>query len=220
MKKALSLLLALLLLMSLFAGCAKEKAKPSDEGAEEGSPLLKGRAWTDCVIVVDGVLYESFNDPYSKLKDNGWTPTGILNTTLDAKRAAVSGLEHINSKFDGRNGPRISVDFFNPYDTLKIIQDCNILNVEVDAMVGDVPYRAGDSGADFDFELPGGVKRGATIDQIKAAYGDPAEEEDYGDYTLYTYKSDDNVFAVYLRVYPEYGLQRVKFSDRRWRNPG
>ena len=64
--------------------------------------------------------------------------------------------------------------------------------------------------------LPGGITWGATVDDVKAAYGEPEGEPYYAEslnYWSYTYEDEDNDYVVELVIYDDRGLTEISVKS-------
>ena len=64
--------------------------------------------------------------------------------------------------------------------------------------------------------LPGGITWGSTIDDVKAAYGEPEDDPYRSDslaYWEYEYELNDGDYQVRLTIYDEFGLTGIYISD-------
>lgn len=205
-----------------------QETTPATETAPkpgEGSELLKDYTWQDGVIVIDGVLYQSFYDPYSKFVENGWDfefgdRTVKEADVLNAHTYVIGGVHLYNEAYHGSSDysrPDIYVSFYNNTDENLPYKSCNILGIEVEGTTGfDTWEMSYDPCECYDFEIPGGLRRGSSIDEVMAAYGEP--DNVYvsdGHYEILTYKSE---YVEYeLTVFYDHGLQGVDIGDtRQW----
>lgn len=199
--------------------------QPASPG--NGTELLEGLALEDAAIVIDGVLYKS-EDPYSLLVENGWDfdfedynidEDYVLNkgeyiyATVHLKNPAKYGGDYAN--------PEITIGFINNADTVKALKECSIHGIEVDGSYGfrrfeDDPNRAVSC---YDFEIIKGLRRGSSMEEVKAAWGEPedvyvADGDDYH-YEQMTYQGDHVTYKLKVFTKPEIGLQGVEISDTR-----
>lgn len=203
---------------------ATTESSPVPSG--ESSELLKDYDWTDGVIVIDGVLYQSFYDPYSKFPENGWDfefgdRTVKETDTLNAHTYVIGGVRLHNDKYPGSSEysrPDIYVAFYNSTDENLPYKSCNILGIEVEGTSGYETWENQSSNPceSYDFEIPRGIRRGASMEEVKAAYGEP--DDVYvaeGHYEVLTYEADHLEYK--LTVYYDTGLQGVDINDsRQW----
>lgn len=206
---------------------APSTAEPVTEAPSgSGSELLKDYQLKDGVIVIDGVLYQSFYDDYSKFVENGWDfefgdRTVKESDVLNAHTYVIGGVYLYNEKYIGESDyvrPSIYIGFFNNTSENLPYKQCKVLGIEVEGTSGFDTYESRDIPC-YDFEIPGGIKRGATMEQIKAAYGDPDPDATYecDYYVVWTYDFEDEKVEVKLTVYYDTGLQGVEINDsRQW----
>ena len=192
-----------------------------------GSELLEGLALEDAAIVIDGVLFKS-EDPYSLLVENGWD-FNFEDYNIDEEYVLNKG-EYIYSTVHLKNptkygsdysNPEITIGFINNADTAKPLKECSIHGIEVDGSYGfrrfeDDPNRQVSC---YDFEIIKGLRRGTSMDDVKAAWGEPddvyvADGDDYH-YELLTYEGDHVTYKLKVFTKPEIGLQGVTISDTR-----
>lgn len=206
---------------------ATTESSPVPSG--ESSELLKDYDWTDGVIVIDGVLYRTYDDPYSHLEENGWSFN--LKDYGQDESYSLNSMEYVFSTIhlknpekygDGYSSPSITIGIINTSDSLKPIKECNIHGIEVNGVNGTKTYENLATPAKcYDFELPGGVRRGSSMEDVKAAYGEPDDvyvaDSDSFHYEILTYKNDEVKVTVRLTVYSDSGLQGVEISNgRQW----
>ncbi|MBR0155962.1 MAG: hypothetical protein IJM20_00385 [Clostridia bacterium] len=201
MKKILSLMIAVIMLLGIFTGCSKSGTEKTD--GKSGDVSLDGYKWTDGVIVIDGVLYRVSVDPYSKFKDNGW----IMQEKDQEISDHVIVFVHLrNSKF---SGSYIRLDMYNKSGERKLLSESTVDSIGVVTSSKDEPETL------CDFELPGGIKRGASIDEIEAAYGKPTNIDVISDDHWILWYYDDNAkIELELSWFKGYGLQEASIDDK------
>lgn len=203
---------------------------PSSE-KREPSELMTGLTINDAAIVIDGVLYQS-EDPYSKMLENGWDFNfadyqGVdENYVLNKGQYVYATIRlHNPEKYGSTYGtPDITIGLINLNDTATKIKECWIHGLKVSGTSGfrryeDKPYSACDC---YDFELPGGLRRGDSMETVLAAWGEPTNPEDTyvadGDgfhYEILTYEGDHVTYKLTVYSNPDIGLQEVDISDTR-----
>lgn len=199
-----------------------EPTKPVGENSE----LLKDYKWGDGVIVIDGVLYHTYTDPYMKFEENGWS-FNLADYGKDDSYS-LNSMEYIFSTIhlhnaekygDGYSDPDITIGIINTDSTLKPIKQCMIHVIEVSGISTFDTFEADEYNPKpcYDFELPQGIRRGSSLEDIKAVFGE-AEPEYVGDgdgyhYEKYEYKDEETKVTIELTVYDGYGLQEVRISN-------
>lgn len=192
----------------------------------EGSELLKDYKWNDGVIVIDGVLYHTYTDPYMKFEENGWSfdlaDYGKDDSySLNSMEYIFSTIHLYNAEKYGKgySVPEITIGIINTDSTLKPIKQCMIHGIQVSGINTFDTFEADkyDPKPCYDFELPQGIRRGSSLEEIKAVFGE-AEPEYVGDgegyhYEKYEYNDDETKVTVELTVYDGYGLQEVNISN-------
>lgn len=164
----------------------------NSEGQESnGNPKTD---WSSLLIKIDGVEY-SFPYSFKTLQANGWgfnindyLEDGETEFILEEGEYTYSDTSLQNEKYDiGLGNATIYVGFKNYTENPKNITDCGIWAMEVSAVYG---MTAIDNRPEI--ELPGGIKFGATYDQIIATYGEPNSIEDNDYYVKMNYEKDYN----------------------------
>ena len=205
-------------------------AEPTEPVAES-SELLKDYKWGDGVIVIDGVLYHTYTDPYMKFEENGWSFN--LSDYGKDDSYSLNSMEYIYSTIhlhnaekygDGYSDPDITIGIINTDSALKPIKQCMIHVIEVSGVNTFDTYEADEYNPKpcYDFELPQGIRRGSSLEDVKAVFGE-AEPEYVGDgdgyhYEKYEYKDEETRVTIELTVYDGYGLQEVRISNSGPRN--
>lgn len=193
--------------------------------AGDNSELLKDYKWNDGVIVIDGVLYHTYTDPYMKFEENGWS-FNLADYGKD-DNYSLNSMEYVFSTIDlksekygtGYSDPEITIGIINTDSSLKPIKQCMIHGIKVsgvntfDTFEND-PYNPKPC---YDFELPQGIRRGSSLEEIKAVFGE-SEPTYVGDgdgyhYEKYQYKDEETKVTIELTVYDGYGLQEVGISN-------
>ena len=161
-------------------------------------------------IMIDGTVYTLpfdysliSNDYTFDLADYGKEDGYVLNP--GDKVLCTVNLENpnIDSEFD------FSVGFKNYGDEVKDIKETSVWAMDLDKRWCDTDNYPS-------VVLPGGITWGSTVDDIKALYGEPADEpyrsDDLG-YWEYTYELNDDDYQVRLTIYDEYGLTEINIYD-------
>ncbi len=181
-----------------------------DNNETNTGSTLSTADWKSGEFKFDGVAYK-LNSDYKNLIDNGWSVNladagyedGYILNKND-KTYSTANLE--NDKYDDAD---VSIGFINLGDSAKDVSECQFWAISVDNQYSDTPV---------EFELPGGIKPGASLADIEAVYGKPADEsniyrsEDLK-YTKYTYESDDrDTPMLELTVFDEDGLTEFDYK--------
>lgn len=178
------------------AGAAEAQAAET-ESASEASLAIAGQKqaksldelkWSDYAISVDGEVWD-FPMTYTEFEKFGFEPEDDVTASLEPYQYGM---------FTYKKGD----------DTIYIY----ICNFDVNSLPANECIVAGVSFDDFEIpengavvELPGGVKRGeSTVDDIKAAYGEPTNTYDGDLFTKLTY-STDAYETLDLSVYKDSG---------------
>lgn len=202
---------------------APEKREPSE--------LLAGLTINDAAIVIDGVLYKS-EDPYSLLVENGWDFNYEDYRDVDENYVLNKGqyvystirLRNPENYGDSYSSPEITIGLINLSDGTAKIKDCWIHGIKVSGANGFRRYEDGTYNANpcYDFELPGGLRRGDSMEAVLAAWGEPTNPEDTyvadGDgyhYEVLTYEGDHVTYKLTVFTNPDIGLQEVDIADTR-----
>ena len=194
----------------------------------EVNPLLEGMKWTDGAVVVDGVLYQSLKTTMPELIENGWdfnfSNYNIKATDKLQPGAFVSGkVTLLNPKFSGEknDGPAIRVGFANISSEAKPYKECTIRGIEVKGTTGFQTWENSYYQLPcYDFELPGGLRRGSTLEEVRAVYGEPSHiSVNEGVYEAWSYSVSGSKIEMRLEIYYDYGLQTVQLDDSRTKKP-
>ena len=202
---------------------APEKREPSE--------LLAGLTINDAAIVIDGVLYKS-EDPYSLLVENGWDFNYEDYRDVDENYVLNKGqyvystirLRNPEKYGDSYSSPEITIGLINLSDGTAKIKDCWIHGIKVSGVTGFRRYEDGTYNACpcYDFELPGGLRRGDSMETVLATWGKPTDPEDTyvadGEgyhYEVLTYKGDHVTYKLTVFTNPDIGLQEVDIADTR-----
>ena len=204
---------------------APETPAATGEAAEQ----LKDYEWSDGVIVIDGVLYRTYDDPYMRLEENGWS-FDLADYGKDESYSlnsmeyvfATIHLSNVEKYGDGYSNPELVIGIINTSDSLQPIKDCNIHGIKASGVSGFTTFESKNTPIQcYDFAIPGGLHRGSTMEEVKAAYGEPEDvyvaDGDNYHYEVLTYKNDEKKVTIKLTVFPEDGLQTVEISNsRQW----
>lgn len=175
------------------AGSTGGDVTPETQDVQDDNPAqVEKTDWSTMLVKIDGVEY-SF--PYSlrTLQANGWTfniedylEEGQTEYILEEGEYTYSTTLLSNEQYgSGAGSAEIYVGFKNFTQEPKNILDCGIWAIEVSGVYGTMPVKKCP-----DVELPGGVKFGMTMDEIKAVYGEPDEVDDNDYYVKLEYVKD------------------------------
>lgn len=164
--------------------------------------------WMDCEFAIEGKKYK-LNNSYKTYTQDGWyidlEKMGYAEGyILNKNDKTYSTIDLLNDNFEDAD---VSVGFINRGDNAQDITECDIWAINIDNSYSDTPVS---------FELPGGVKNGATLADVEAAYGKPEDEndiyrsEDLG-YTKYSYDYDYSIYFE-VTVYDEEGLTEFGYK--------
>ena len=164
--------------------------------------------WMDCEFAIEGKKYK-LNNSYKTYTQDGWyidlEKMGYSDGyILNKNDKTYSTIDLLNDNFEDAD---VSVGFINRGDNAQDITECDIWAINIDNSYSDTP---------ISFELPGGVKNGATLADVEAAYGKPEDEndiyrsEDLG-YTKYSYDYDYSIYFE-VTVYDEEGLTEFGYK--------
>lgn len=171
--------------------------------------------WLDLQFVLDGVGYQ-LNDPYQKLKDNGWyfdmADYGYENGYVlnpGEKVYSTIDLENDSYKQDKYKKPSVKVGIRNNSDTIKDIYECDVWSISV-----NIDYGFKVVNPHPEMAIGNGLKFGDTAQQVLDACG-PCED---------VFVSNDNNYQVYeyfvnfdyklkITVYDEFGITGFELSD-------
>lgn len=164
--------------------------------------------WMDCEFAIEGKKYK-LNNSYKTYTQDGWyidlEKMGYAEGyILNKNDKTYSTIDLLNDNFEDAD---VSVGFINRGDNAQDITECDIWAINIDNSYSDTP---------ISFELPGGVKNGATLADVEAAYGKPEDEndiyrsEDLG-YTKYSYDYDYSIYFE-VTVYDEEGLTEFGYK--------
>lgn len=167
--------------------------------------------WKSGEFIFDGASYK-LNGDYKKFVDNGWSvdlskygyEDGYILNKNDKTYSTVS-LE--NSKYEKAY---VSIGFINLSDSAKDVSESQVWAISVD--------NYGSYRTQVDFELPGGIKYGSTLEEVEKAYGKPEDESDIYrsdslNYTTYTYDSSEkNTPQLRLTIYDDGGVTAFDYK--------
>ncbi|MBR3211147.1 MAG: zinc ribbon domain-containing protein [Bacilli bacterium] len=152
--------------------------------------------WTSGQFKIEGEFYQ-LNQPFSQFSNNDWqfVDDEILLLVLDPEEKTETYF--ISKSIDGG---QIKVQIRNQKKKENTVKDSYVWSVEVDTTKEE---------NEFAFILPGNIKKGCTIEEITAKYGDLTEKfiskDDNNKTTTYHY-SKDNQKNLDLIIKDEEGL--------------
>lgn len=176
---------------------------PTETPTETSLPESQFVNWTTTTIKIDGVSYQ-FPYSYKTLQANGWDfnindylEEGETEYLLDEGEYTYSTTQLRNEKYgNDMDSACIYVGFKNFTENQKNIIDCDLWAIEVSGVYGT---KACDKCPDV--ELPGGIKFGATYEEIIATYGDPAREDNKDYYIQLDYENFNDNGSQYMTLY-------------------
>ena len=161
-------------------------------------------------FIMDGVTYTLpfdyalIKDKYTfDLSDYGKEDGYILNPEDKTSSTIELNNSELDKDFD------FYVGFVNTTDTAIDIKESSIWAVDFDKSWSKTDNYP-------NIVLPGGITWGSSIDDIKKAYGEPSEEPYYADsmkYWEYTYLDNDYDYRVYLTIYEDSGLSKIRLQS-------
>ncbi len=161
-------------------------------------------------ISVDGVVYH-LPFAYSIIKDKytfDLADYGYENGyTLGPNEYILATVFLDNADYD--SDLDVSAGFMNTTS-----EDQDIMETDVWAIEFDITWCKTDNYPEV--VLPGGITWGATVDDVKAAYGEPEGEPYYAEslnYWSYTYEDEDNDYVVELVIYDDRGLTEISVKS-------
>lgn len=185
----------------------KDTENPEDKKEEDadGRDEVSSQAsvdWTSLRIKIDGEDY-TFPYSYKQLQENGWKLYGDISDYIsgDDEKFVLGEGEYtysttrlMNEKYgDALGSAEIYVGFKNYGKEDKDILDCSLWAMEVSAVYGTSPVNPAP-----EVELPGGIKFGASYEDIVSVYGKPDAEEDNGYYHQMDYQRD---YSQHMTLY-------------------
>lgn len=173
---------------------------PKETPDNTGNSDTSSKGWTSMEIKIDGVSY-SFPYSYSMLQKNGWgfdineyLNEGETEYILAPGEYTYSTTKLDNEKYGKDIGSAAVYAGFKNFDEkAKNITDCNIWALEVSGVYGTAPVKNCP-----DVELPGGIKFGASKEDITKLYGEPSEVYDNGYYIQMDYEND---YSQHMTLY-------------------
>lgn len=177
-----------------------EKGENAESIDENSSPSYAD--WTSLRLKIDGEDY-AFPYSYKQLQENGWKLYGDISDYIsgDDEKFVLGEGEYtysttrlMNEKYgDTLGSAEIYVGFKNYGKEDKDILDCSLWAMEVSAVYGTSPVSPAP-----EVELPGGIKFGASYEDIVSTYGKPDAEEDNGYYLQMDYQHD---YSQHMTLY-------------------
>lgn len=209
MKKKFACVLAAIASLTILAGCEKvDKEKyvgNSSSSSEINSSDFGSMVWTDMTFMLDQKTY-TLPFEYKDIKETGWSfnpaAYGLENISIDPGLLLSRSVYLQNDNFD--EGV-LAVGFTNNKSEKVGIDDAVVWAVEVSSK---------DAAKAPEVVLPGNVKFGMTIDEIKAIYGEPSEEQRHDDegYTEYRYV-ENGMKGLHLDFYDDGGFCKFIYEN-------
>ncbi|MGN0621215.1 MAG: hypothetical protein ACI4I9_05045 [Porcipelethomonas sp.] len=216
MNKILSCALAAVSSLMLLSGCedvdkeqyineikgapanSAESSKDDSQNESKEATELANVPWTDMKFMFDGTVY-TLDIRYSDMVSAGWSfnasAYGLESFSIEP---GVLLAKSINLEKEGYPQNVFSVGLTNRGSSPVGIEDSIIWAAGISCKdIPDCPETV----------LPGDVKFGMSLDEIKAVYGEPVEEERYDEegYTEYRY-TENSVNGLYLDFYDDGGF--------------
>lgn len=164
--------------------------------------------WKSGEFKIGKTIYK-LSSYYKELSDNGWSidfeelghPNGyVLNKNeKDQLNAKLK-----NNKYKDNS---LEVGFIN-YDSVpKDAKNCQYWSITINNK---------DKSNAIDFELPGGIKNGTSIQEIEKTYGKPEDPDNIFraetlKYTTYIYEYENTIYLK-LTIYDEEGLTAFEYN--------
>ena len=161
--------------------------------------ILDSSEWTSDQFKINGIKF-SLNDNYKKYIKNGWyvdfNRYGLNEYKLNRGDKTPSTLSLNNNKY---NDAELYIGFTNLSNNSMSISDCQIWAISIYNSYTSTPV---------EFELPGGIKYGSTLNEIEKQYGlldekSKTRSEQFG-YVIYHYKKNNQYLD--LTIYDDRGL--------------
>ena len=152
---------------------AEKAAAGSEDGAQAGEGI-EAYKWSDYVISIDGTLMQ-FPMTYEAFQAYGYSEDDDMTATLQPMQYGIFYFK------DGEK--RISARIANFANNTLPATECLVCGIGIDTY-----YWPADEG---EVLLPQGIVRGkSTLEDIKAAYGEPSDVYEGDLYTKLTYETD------------------------------
>lgn len=225
MKKSIAWAMCLLLCLAL-AGCSKEdsstlesEVSSSISSSEESSSVASdslpntsiappsspetpapggelSSSLADFQIQLGGDVF-SVPCTFQDFFDKGWeADKDVATWELEDRQTSTTRLLKGDSYF--------SVSFANTSGGTQMAVDSTIYTISVGATVSGGPK--------VDMMMPGGITYGATVDDLKAAYGEPDTESERDDLVSLTYLKLGGYQGIRFTVYHEGGLMQLQLD--------
>ena len=210
MKKRLAIYTCMWMMLVITAfGCTASSTssptassdKASSQSDSKSKPKLSDRL-LDAQIQINGDVY-TVPCTFQDLFDKGWTTKDDVES------------KELPSLFGGAAG-------MDNGDAYMVVSFSNTTDERM--MAVDSPIHQIDISAEFNTEtevmMPGGISFGATVQDLKAAYGEPDDEYLGSYYTTLTYElpgSHDTLIAqdyISLTVYDDIGLGAINLNQK------
>ena len=188
----------------------EETTEESSAGGTATTPDDMSDDIFDCQFAMDGTVYtlpfdySLISDKYTfHLADYGYEDGYILNP----KGKVTSTIELESDDLD--EDVNFWVGFLNTGSEAKDIKETSIWAYSIDINWAETDKYP-------EIILPKGITWGSSVDDVKAAYGDPTEDpyraEDLG-YWSYTYKSEDYDVYLTLTIYDDKGITKIEYQN-------
>ena len=156
-------------------------------------PVNVSSNWMDGQIGVDGYVLTLGKTTLKDLQSNtalylDLAAAGYANGYVVNPGSSVST---ISLDYTGAESLSCYVTVANPSNEIKDISECVITTFDITK-----PYRNEDPAPQV--EAPGGIKFGSSQQDVIAAYGEPKDKSQSGDYSSFTY--DDGNYNKYIEI--------------------
>ncbi|MCR5632673.1 MAG: hypothetical protein K6F60_04185 [Eubacterium sp.] len=188
----------------------EETTEESSAGGTATTPDDMSDDIFDCQFAMDGTVYtlpfdySLISDKYTfDLADYGYEDGYILNP----KDKVTSTIELESDDLD--ENVNFWVGFLNTGSEAKDIKETAVWAYSIDINWAETDKYP-------EIILPKGITWGSSVDDVKAAYGEPTEDpyraEELG-YWSYTYKSEDYDVYLTLTIYDDKGITKIEYQN-------
>ncbi len=188
----------------------EETTEESSAGGTATTPDDMSDDIFDCQFAMDGTVYtlpfdySLISDKYTfDLADYGYEDGYILNP----KDKVTSTIELESDDLD--EDVNFWVGFLNTGSEAKDIKETAVWAYSIDINWAETDKYP-------EIILPKGITWGSSVDDVKAAYGEPTEDpyraEELG-YWSYTYKSEDYDVYLTLTIYDDKGITKIEYQN-------
>lgn len=183
---------------SSIASSTEQDSSVSDSGRtaghSSGGELSDDLA--DFQVQLDGDVF-SVPCTFQDFFDKGWEAEKDLATMeLGDREGTTTRMLKGDSYF--------SVSFANTSGGNQMAVDSTVYKISV--------VSTAKSGQKVDMMMPGGITYGATVEDLKAAYGEPDNEHDSGEFINVTYNQIGGYHSIQFTVYHEGGLMQLELN--------